>query len=193
MKNQMMNGNTDFMTIGLVAMGILLAIAIIIHIGKNRAMDNANEIFRNAAWDADQAIRRANELLENLRKVVYSRDAGKHLDEIKTRKAAYMSAHSDAMNAIARADEARREAYGEEHKAVRKQNLFLGGASDLSALSLYKRQDELQTIRINEKLVNPTIVLEKANQIINYQDMRNEIMRELAGSVGNENRKALPC
>ena len=178
--------------------GIIIVLIVIIAIAgfsslirRNRRMDEANEEYRSAAREADQAICRANHALDDLAEIVFSGTAKARVSEIKEKKSDYIRLRNDAAEAISRAKSAGKNAYGVQRSGVRTQNMFLGGASDLSALSLYKRQDELAEIGISETLNDPSAVLDKANQIIHYQDMKQELLKEIA-ETGTIDRTTSP-
>lgn len=156
-----------------------IVVSILISVCRNHSMDAANDEYRNAAWTADQAIRRANAALKDLADVVQTPDAKNRIPEIRAKRAAYLTGRNEAIEMISATENAREEAYHTQRRGVRTQNLFLGGADDLSALSLYRRQNELAAISISERLIDPSAILEKANLLIHYQEMKREIMKEM--------------
>ena len=145
---------------------------------RNQKMDKANDDYKLKAELASDAIRQANASLKRLSEIVYARDAESRINEVKDKKNEYLSRRKEAFDTIKRAERSRQNAYDAERSGVRTQNIFLGGARNWSAFSLYTREDELRSIGINVQFDDPTEILDRANQLINYQRMKQEIFRE---------------
>lgn len=159
---------------------VVLFRAIIKKSERDRMIDEATDHYSELVLRADQAIRKANERLAALGKIVFSENARTRIDEITAAKADYMIVYRQARAAIDDAYDARRDAYQAMSKGIRIQNMYLNGANDLSARTLYKREDRLHGIEVTEKLTDPTQVLDQVNRLISYQETRNEIYKELA-------------
>ena len=152
--------NQNIMGIFIVVAAVALIIGLAISHARNRAMDEANKRYREAVDEASRAARAANEKLHSLKDALKEENnpAG-HMDTIYDMCREYRNLQREAHLKRRWARDCGDEAYNTYVNGVHIQNLFLGGANDLSVLSLRKRYNEYRQVGTPSQLEDATDIL----------------------------------
>lgn len=154
---------------------VSIVFGVVVASRRNRRMDEANDAYRTAAREADAAIFQANQKLQQLHAAVGVRDITKaDVAGISLLIGEYQRLFRAADGKLEDARKAHQEAYDAYTSGVMKQNIFLGGANDMSAFSLHRRTREFQKIRVNGHLINPSTTLVQAYRILDYHGFMDQ-------------------
>ena len=168
----------NYLGLVIFLMIISLAVGISIMVSRNQSMDEANDAYRSAAMEANRAIVAANAGLRELKKFTDLPNPIRHLNEIEMKLKEYCHLYTEAEKKIKTARHKGNEAYNAYSRGVDIQNLFLGGANDLSVFSLRKRYREYREIGGLTSLDDPTMVLSTAVALVKMKDLFSDIQAE---------------
>ena len=161
----MQEGLGYFWLFGIVAVVLSIVLGTLYH-QRNKSMDHANAVYRNAANQATRAIQAANMQLGTLRFWLDCPQAApQEFDDMCHAVGRFEELYREAETALQNARDEYHAAYEIYVSGVHQQNFLFGGA-DLSVFSLHKRAKALQKIRVEATLEDPALVLSRYYSMI---------------------------
>ena len=185
------------MTGWFIIAGILVVIGFVICYLRNRSMDEANDRYRDAVGAANRAVYAANDKLKMLEEALKEQNHPlENLDGILQMRKEYSDLLKDAESKRNFARSCGNDAYDAYSRGVTIQNVFLGGANDLSVFSLRRRYNEYRSIGSFSSLKDPTEVLVRIERYVTIAMLAGSgKIAEPAGNLpdrGNTEQKAEP-
>lgn len=135
---------------------------------RNKRMREATEAYRKDARTADEAIRAANRHLAQIRSLIpVAASSPLRLRQLRTMTDYYEKLYEQARQAIGQAQKSHDRGMAMYHRGVDKQNMYFGGASDISYLFWRRCEKAFFGVAVTERLADPTMVLVRAYGILN--------------------------
>lgn len=162
----------DGFTIAFIIL-FLLIIGIVIYVKRNKSIDDQLDELRSTREELGEKIRAANAARDELASAVRVAQAGMEPESLIDALANYNHKYDDALHALNRFHELRDDCVDEINRGVHIQNLFLGGASDLSVIGLRKRENQYHELaKLPDKLIDTTELRIQASVLVDRMTHR---------------------
>lgn len=172
-----------------IFIGLMIVIFIITMFAvrrRNRRMDEANDAYRDAADALSRGNQAANASLQRLREMVQNPDRREqYFEQLGQALAEYTQLYEQIEFLREAFRNAQDEAYEAYASGVDKQNLYFGGANDVTVYSLRKRYREYRQIRVAVSLVNPNQTLMQAYRILDQRNFAGRLPESKDGATAS--------